>query len=397
MRSILFSALIALAVPISLSAATPSSKGAIETIRQHAAASHSDTVLIQRGGKTLLDTAPSESSKPIEMMSATKSVVALAIGFLIEDGKLRSIDEPVSSIYPEWTQGKKRGITVRMLLDHTSGLQNVPNAGVELESAPDLVKLALAAELDNEPGTTFSYNNKATNLLSGIVQTLSGQPMDRYLEGKLFAPLGITQFSWLKDKAGQALGMAGLSLSAEDIAKIGRLLLNDGVAPDGRRLLSHAFVEALTAQSKNSPEVGLLWWRIPAWERYTLRANAAAVLDGKGVAADMREAFLSAAGKTFASRGEVLSYVGDKIGPKWNERYGPEIIGKGVKLSELFDLERGPIEGYAANGYLGQFLLIVPGKDIVAVRQIRRTKDHVWPRDDYQDFFRDVIKLAETL
>ncbi|MEH6420325.1 serine hydrolase domain-containing protein [Pseudomonas sp. CGJS7] len=397
MRSILLCALAALTAPLLASAAPADTARALETIRQHAAAAHSDAVLIQRGDKTLLDTSTAQGAKPIEMMSATKSVVALAIGFLIQDGKLRSIDEPVSAIYPEWAQGKKRGITVRMLLDHTSGLQNVPNAGAELEPAPDLVKIALAAELDNPPGTTFSYNNKATNLLSGIVQTLSGQPMDRYLETKLFAPLGITEFSWLKDKAGQATGMAGLSLRAHDIAKIGRLLLNDGVAPDGRRLLSREYVGLLTAPSQHSPEVGLLWWRIPAWERYTLRADAAAILDGKGLAADMRAAFLSTAGQNFASRAEVLAYVAGKIGPSWQERFGPEVIGKGVKLAELFDIERGPIEGYAANGYLGQFLLIVPGKDLVAVRQIRRTDQHVSPRDDYPDFFRDVLALGKTL
>ena len=96
-------------------------------------------------------------------MSATKSVVALAIVLLLDEGKLASLDEPVSNIFAEWKQGRKRDITVRMLLDHTSGLQNVANAGEELEAAPDLVKLALAAELSSDPGTTFSYNTKATN------------------------------------------------------------------------------------------------------------------------------------------------------------------------------------------------------------------------------------------
>lgn len=345
----------------------------------------------------MLDLDSARSGQPIELMSATKSVVALAIGLLIDDGKLASLDEPVYGIYPEWAQGRKRDITVRMLLNHTSGLQNVPNAGAELEPAPDLVKLALAAELDSAPGTAFSYNNKATNLLVGIVETLSGQPIDRYLAQRIFAPLDITRFTWTRDTAGNPMAMSGLALSADDAAKIGELLLRDGVTSDGRRLLPHEYILQLQAASERSPEVGLLWWRIPAWERYTLRADAKNLLQAKGVAADMQAAFVGLAGRTYASKSEILAAVGAKVGDSWAARYGPEVIGKGIKLVDLFDLERGPVEAYAANGYLGQYIVIVPAKGLVAVRQKRRVDEHVWPRDDYQDFFADVMRLAETI
>lgn len=85
-------------------------------------------------------------------------------------GKLTSIDEPVHAFFPEWRQGRKRDITVRMLMEHTSGLQNVPMTTLEIYPSPDFVQLALCAELDAEPGTTFAYNNKAVNLLAGIVE-----------------------------------------------------------------------------------------------------------------------------------------------------------------------------------------------------------------------------------
>ena len=159
-------------------AAPPRAEDVLQRIAGHAAAAHSDTLLIQHGGITLLSHSTHGAFEPVPLMSATKSVVALAIGLLITEGRLPSLDEPVSTLYPEWRQGRKRDITVRMLMDHTSGLQNVANAGVELEGAPDLVALALAAELASDPGTTFSYNNKATNLLAGIVERLAGQPMD---------------------------------------------------------------------------------------------------------------------------------------------------------------------------------------------------------------------------
>src|SRR3546814_19063982 len=68
--------------------------------------------------------------------------------------------QPVADFYPEWKQGQKQQITLRMLLNHSSGLQNARRADVEIYPAPDAIQLALAAELSSKPGTAASYNNK---------------------------------------------------------------------------------------------------------------------------------------------------------------------------------------------------------------------------------------------
>lgn len=115
----------------------------------------------------------------IHIMSCTKSVVNLAVGRLIDAGKIRSLDQPVYEFYPEWQTGSKKLITIRSLLNHTSGLQNVPNATIEIKMLlntyprANVIKLALAAELSDAPGSRFSYNNKAVNLLAGIIQVFS--------------------------------------------------------------------------------------------------------------------------------------------------------------------------------------------------------------------------------
>ncbi|WP_414494822.1 serine hydrolase domain-containing protein [Stenotrophomonas maltophilia] len=392
-----FRRILALALLIPLTVLATPTDDALGTIERNARAAHSDAVLIRHDGKTLLELKPSAAADAVHLMSATKSVMALAIGLLLDDGTLASIDEPVSRIYPEWRQGQKQGITVRMLLDHTSGLQNVANAGEELEGAPDLVKLALAAELSHAPGSTFSYNNKATNLLPGIVQRLAGQPLDAYLDARLFRPLGITHYTWMKDEAGTPLGMAGLSLRAADLAAIGQLLLDDGVAPDGARLLSARSVALLTAESARSPDVGLLWWRIPAWERYQLKPQVADLLSARGVEAGVQAALQSTAGRSFDSRTALIAALAEQLGPEWPQRYGSEITGRGLKLADLYDIARGPVVGYAANGYLGQYLLIIPEQRVVAVRLIHRRDSHEAPRDDYSGFFADVVQLAQTL
>ncbi|CRD51882.1 Putative penicillin-binding protein/beta-lactamase (fragment) [Stenotrophomonas indicatrix] len=127
MRAPLLACLFFLALrPFAAAANTPDALAAIERNARNA---HSDAVYIESGRGVLLQIAPAAGEDRIHLMSATKSVVALAIGLLLDDGKLASIDEPVSTVYPEWRQGRKRDITIRMLMDHTSGLQNVANAG----------------------------------------------------------------------------------------------------------------------------------------------------------------------------------------------------------------------------------------------------------------------------
>ncbi|WP_133000967.1 serine hydrolase domain-containing protein [Luteimonas arsenica] len=388
-----------LAAPAALaqSAALPAPAAeALAAIERAGRDSHSDALLVMRDGEVLLERHGDDEPGPIELMSATKSVVALGIGLLLADGQLDSLDAPVSTWYPEWRQGRKADITVRMLLDHTSGLQNTPNAGAEIYPAPDVVQLALAAELDSAPGEEFSYNNKATNLLAGIIHKASGKPMDEYLGARLFTPLGIEAGEWHHDSAGNPHAMAGLPLTARDAAKLGQLLLDDGRGPDGARLLPEGFVDALFTASARSERVGLLWWRAPAWERVTLRDDAAARLAAQGVDKDTITALESLAGRSFDS---VLEALREALGEDYGLRYTNEVAARGLKRADLFDEARGPVVAYEANGYLGQYIVVVPEQRVVAVRQIRSREDEGThpPDSDYARFSRDVVTLAQAL
>ena len=246
--------------PVAAAAPSEVVRTALKAIDEGAQASHSDAVLVIRGDDVLLERYSKQGPRPIELMSATKSVVALAIGALIADGKIESLDTPVHRFFPEWKQGRKQQVTVRMLMDHSSGLQNLARPIEEIYPAEDVVQLALAAELSDDPGKHFSYNNKATNLLAGIIARASGEPMDVYVARRLLTPLGIHPGPWFKDKAGNPHVMAGLPLTARDAAAIGRLVLERGRAGD-RELVPASYIDAMLASSPLSAEVGLLWWR----------------------------------------------------------------------------------------------------------------------------------------
>jgi CubicO group peptidase (beta-lactamase class C family) len=185
--------------------------------------------VLLRHGKVVGEWDFGKKSGPIQTMSVTKSVVSMAICRLMEAGTIASLDVPVHEYYPEWRQGRKRDITLRMLLDHTSGLQNVSNAGAEIYPAPDAVQLALSAELSHDPGTHLDYNNKAVNLIAGIVEKAAGVKLDAYVQRELFTPLCIPERFWYTDKVGNPHAMAGVELTPMELARIGQLMLDDGV------------------------------------------------------------------------------------------------------------------------------------------------------------------------
>ena len=369
---------------------------ALAAIERAGSDSHSDALLVLRDGEVLLERYREGEPAPIELMSATKSVVAIGVGLLLAQEHLESLDAPVSTWYPEWRQGRKADITVRMLLEHTSGLQNTPNAGAEIYPAPDVVQLALAAELDSAPGDRFSYNNKATNLLAGVIARASGQPMDEYLAEHLFAPLGIEPDTWHRDDAGNPHAMAGLPLTARDAARLGQLLLDDGRLADGTRLLPEGFVEEMFAPGARSERVGLLWWRVPEWQRVTLDEGATAYLAANEASADFIDALRPLAGRGFDSIDDALRA---SLGEGYVEPWVEQVRERGLDSRKVFNVEDGPVVAYRADGYLGQYIVVVPAQRLVAVRQIRsREGEGTHPPDsDYPGFSRDVIALAQAL
>ena len=286
----------------------------LKKIMLRARESDSDVIYITRQGETLVDWTSEPDLPPIEIMSVTKSIVALAVGMLIDERRIPDIDMPVFHIYPEWHQGEKQKITLRMLMNHTSGLQTIPG-GNQISRAPDGIKLALCAELEQNPGEKFFYNNKAVNLLAGIIECVSGEPLDEYVRRKIFMPLGIREFGWNHDDAGNPRSSGGIQMHAKDLHKIADLVMKEGFW-DGTRLLSKRWLEQMLTPSEVSENrCGLLWW--------------------------------------------IYSQ--------------PQV--------------------YAAQGYLGQWLYILPEKQTIAIRQMRSGKRPLDQVDEYKDFRDWVVQL----
>jgi CubicO group peptidase (beta-lactamase class C family) len=358
---------------------------ALERLLKRAEETHSDALVILKDGKLVGDWRFGKPVEPIEAMSVTKSVTSLAIGNLLYKGKIRSLDEPVSTYFPEWKEGPKKAITLRHLLTHTSGLQANPTTE-EIYGSPDIVKVALDADLAKEPGTDFFYNNKAVNLLGPIVEKVSGKKLDEYMRDEVFAPLGVTRFSWMRDKAGNPHVMAGVKLDALDMAKLGQLMLDGGVY-QGRRIVSAEWArEAVHAAQTLYPTCGFLWWVIPEWQKRRFDDELFETWRKGGADPAFLEMMAPLRGKEVDM--DALFPELDRVfgAGKGGETFMINTRGKGLPVPKPLV---GPPIGFNANGYLGQMIEVLTGPRLVVVRQIRY--------DSYKSEADDFLELEKLV
>jgi len=236
-----------------------------------------------------------------QIMSMTKPITAVALMILAEEGRL-SLSDPVEKYLPEFKgmwlvesqDGDKtltlkrpsRPITIRDLLTHTSGFPATPPEAfrpfeVWVTTPMDkLVAVTAQQPLDFEPGTRFEYSSMAFEAVGRIIEVLSDMPFDKFLETRLFAPLGMkdTFFFPPPDKydriasvyvledgklkpvgtdnpgggnwkyrkgAKNPLPDGGLYTTAPDLFALYQMML-DGGTYEGKRILSPATVELMT-------------------------------------------------------------------------------------------------------------------------------------------------------
>lgn len=230
------------------------------------AAAGSTQLRVTCGDRVLADV--DGAGGPLSLASATKLVVATIVGRAAATAGL-DIDTPVAEWFPRWAFPDGRAaITVRHLLGHTSGLSADGWLAIEAGPPPDLLAVALDSPLSCPPGTRCQYNNLAVMLLPQVVAAVTNRPFLDYARAEFFSPLGIEDWQWALDAVGHPLGMAGLCLNAADLARIGRLLLDDGGT--GRtRLLPPGWVGQCTRPvMSGEPGFGLgLFLRWPDDER----------------------------------------------------------------------------------------------------------------------------------
>ncbi|HWB77506.1 MAG TPA: serine hydrolase [Nannocystaceae bacterium] len=340
---------------------------AIEGLLVEAEISGTDALLVLVDGKTVIERYFDRPRAPIETMSVTKSVVSLAIAMLLDEGKIASLDVPLSTWFPSWKKGRKAEVTLRHLLTHTSGIAHRQGANV-INREADRVAFVLESEVSTLPGTVFSYNNEAVQLLAAIVLAASGEPLDAYMNRRLFEPLGIREWSWEKDRAGNVMAYYGLSLHARDLAKIGVLML-DGGRWEGKQIVPASFVAAATVEQFANSSHGFLWWLRRSAPTFALRDADVETLAKHGVAPT--SALQSLVGQRFPGTVALWLAVADRCDASGRIALA-RLAAAGARP---FEEQAGRTIGYAADGWLGQQLIVLPEHRLIAVRQHRAPTD----------------------
>jgi CubicO group peptidase (beta-lactamase class C family) len=217
-----------------------------------------DACLVVHRGKIVQELYSARYREPMPAMSVTKSVTGILVGMLLDDGKLRSADEPVCNYIPGWCEGRRAKVTIRHLLTMTSGLPEMTTTGVgyAADKNPYVVGLSPASE----PGAAWAYSNEGVQLLSPLLDRAAGEPIQDYARRRLFEPLGMRKTRLHLDEQGHAWTYAEMHTTPRELARVGLLMLDKGVW-QGKRIVGEGWVEQSTRKSQTlMPRYGLLWW-----------------------------------------------------------------------------------------------------------------------------------------
>ena len=227
---------------------------------------------------------PMKTSTLLRIASNTKPILAAAVQILSEDGYLL-LDNEIGRYLPSFKNYRYRGMTIRHLLNHTSGLR-IPGLFLEplmkkSPKYPDAPSLQLEVSRfsklspETQPGEKYSYSNAGYNILGALVEVCSGQALEQFLREKIYQPLGMKQtfhhpnsemigrmsVVYEPDDKGWKIrfhqkspsifpftrGSGGVICSALDYAKFCQMFLNRGNY-NGNRILSKKSVTEATSQ-----------------------------------------------------------------------------------------------------------------------------------------------------
>jgi CubicO group peptidase (beta-lactamase class C family) len=180
------------------------------------------------------------------LYSASKTFTATGIGLAVSENRLKLTDKVISFFpysLPDTLSDYIKELTIENLLTMSVGQDPEPRS---MGNNGDWINTFLSTRPVHKSGTVFMYNNMASFMLSAIVQQVTGQTLFEYLQPRIFKPLEIRGADWDLNPQGINLGMIGLRLRTEDLAKFGQLLLQQGVW-NNKQLIPKEWVKEATS------------------------------------------------------------------------------------------------------------------------------------------------------
>ena len=208
-----------------------------------------------------------------------RPLAAMAIGIVLAEGRIKSLDDPVSHYLPEWDDETRGRITLRQLLEETSGLETggdtrgvlyrspwqepaklprfATSRGVRMLLGNDFESSALGFRLEHEPGGFYNLSPANTQLAAVIIERVTGEQYEAFVDQKLWRPAGagIAELQ-LDRRAGMPAAHCCWRATARDMLRILTLLGNDGVR-DGNAVLPAGWTREMARASRVNAETGM--------------------------------------------------------------------------------------------------------------------------------------------
>jgi CubicO group peptidase (beta-lactamase class C family) len=211
--------------------------------------------------------------------SMAKSVSSTLVGAAMQQGLIKSLDDPMTQYLPEMKGGAYEGVSIRNILQMASGVKwdetyTDPKSDrrklleAQLAQKPGaIIAYMNALRRAGAPGTIWNYSTGESFLIGALLERVTHKPLATYLSETLWSPLGMEKDAtwWTESPGGMGLSGSGLGATLRDYARFGSFVLNDGVV-DGKRIVPEGwFREACSAHLIGGTRVdyGYFWWPIP--------------------------------------------------------------------------------------------------------------------------------------
>ena len=202
--------------------------------------------------------------------STAKSFYAALIGISLDKGEIDSLDDPVSKYVKEYDTAGKKDITIRQILNMTSGLEFPSHEHEMMLFEDDHMDYAFKVGMESEPGEKFQYNNVNSMMIGEILKNATGKTAKTLINERIFSKINLTNYTAWEDRAGNTLTYCCLDMSARDYSKFGLLFSRDGNW-NGEQIISKEYVdESLKLYWGSTPSMGwshsdtrgysLQWW-----------------------------------------------------------------------------------------------------------------------------------------
>jgi CubicO group peptidase (beta-lactamase class C family) len=244
------------------------------------AAAHLTGVLLIKDGRVVMERY-ALGRKPgdrWDSFSVAKSVTSTLIGAAIEDGYLKSLDDPVTAYLPEMKGSAYDGVTIRQLLTMTSGVKwnedytdlksdvAVSSNWVGEPGVEPLVSYMRRLPREAPPGTHWSYKTGETDLAGILLARAVHEPISKYLSDKIWRPVGMESDAvWMLDRGGLERGGCCIGMTLRDYGRLA-LFIDGGAHVHGRSILPDGWLAAATVNEVNPPgpvPYGYFWWPRP--------------------------------------------------------------------------------------------------------------------------------------